>query len=457
MSNDLSQQQVVSQSQILSQQLQLSAKILQMDSVELLKYVEQVVETNPVIDIDIYSVDMEKRRAFYEQVSPLFRTLTSTQRDDHATAFDIALQTTPASAQKSFRSYLREQLLALPEHQSSLKPVVTFLIEDLDSDGYLNDTDEFLATQLRIKMSVLRDALLLLRSLDPPGVGARSLSDCLNLQLDRLAPTETCLLAKSIVLEHIGLLSGNQLHQIAHKLRVGIHQVAEAQALIRSLNPRPSNGFGNDGESISIVPDLYIVRDKDGEFEVIFNDDLTPTIRISSEYQQLRKGANSDVRKYINQHIKNARQLMLFLNKRKATMLACTQAILMRQYEFFRLGPRALVPLTMEEIAEPLDVNVSTISRTVRNKYLLCEWGVFPLQYFFTHAVGQMQHTRNDVYHALQFLIDAEDKHAPLSDDAIAKKLCAQNMQVSRRTVTKYRIAMNIPAALGRKIYDTDS
>ena len=364
------------------------------------------------------------------------------------------------------------------------KQLVEYLIACLDEDGYLRiDTYEIAARTKAAECEIL-DALEILHRLDPPGVGARDLRECLLLQLRAKGMEDT--LAAAIVSKRWELFEKMKIPDIARLEGVEPRQVQEAIAVIAGLDPKPGHCYGAEG-SAAIVPDL-IVRKVDGRFIVTLNDGTIPSLYINKRYaDMIKRGskAKKEVKEYVREKFNSATWFIKAIEQRRTTMLRVMNAIVERQKIFFEQGPPNLLPLKQQEVADDIGMHISTVSRVVNNKYVQTPHGIFELRYFFNESVGTQRGakkpgsaktavvrddggaaadtgdasgsgvdvTAERIKTKIRQLIDGEDTTSPLSDQKIADILGKEGLPAARRTVAKYREQMRIPTTRMRQTY----
>ena len=341
------------------------------------------------------------------------------------------------------------------------RALVSLLIDELDADGYLRmSLDEFLAAlpaELEIDPDEVSAALRLLQSFDPPGVGARSIAECLLLQLAALPaalrpPEGTLRLAGSIAHQHLELLAARDFVRLKRVLRCDDDELRAAQTLIQSLNPRPGAGFAGEPPAY-VVPDVMVRRLRAGWIAVL-NPDVMPKLRINDVYAQILKRNRGGPGSSLSSQLQEARWLVKNVQQRFDTIQRVAQAIVDRQRAFFTHGAVAMRPLVLREIAHALGLHESTVSRVTTQKYMLTPFGTFEMKYFFgshvaTDTGGAASSTA--IRALIKQLVTAEDSKTPLSDSRIAELLGEQGIVVARRTVAKYREALQIPPVAQRK------
>lgn len=414
----------------LSPGLLQSVEVLQMDSQELGQYVERLAAENPLIEVQ-YSIDggrIQSRKGSQH-------LLQCAARPRH-------------NLQEHLLSQLR--LLELPRKE---RVIAAYLVGCLDDNGYFAERVEEIAAGLGVGCQDIEAGLRCVQSLEPYGVGARNLRECLVLQLEhsgRMTPYLRLLIER--YLEQLG---SNQLVRVAKELKTSLKSIQESYQVIKSLNPRPGNTFDHGESPVYIVPDVYIMR-KNGGYEAAANPLSGPQITLAESYQRLCSlGGDEDTRRYLQEKSEQASWIMKCLEDRKVTLCSVAGAILKLQQPFFERGKDYLVPLTLGRIAEELDLHESTVSRAVRGKYVQCVWGTFELKYFFPSGIAgeDSNWTPDALKRIIRDLIEGEDKRAAYSDRRIAELLLEQGVVISRRTVAKYRESMRIASAPGRREY----
>jgi len=328
--------------------------------------------------------------------------------------------------------------------------LVTLLIDSLDDDGYLHqDLDELVALlppELEIEIEDLRVALRHLHNLDPAGVGARNLGECLKLQIEALPEsTPHRAAALQIVTQHLDILAARDFVKLKKLLHCDDALLRGAQSLITSLNPRPGASFSS-GDTRYIIPDVIVKKTK-GVWLAALNPDAMPRLRINRLYADILQRNRDAGHQQLASHLQEARWLIKNVQQRFDTILRVSQAIVDRQRHFFEHGEVAMRPLVLREIAETLDLHESTVSRVTTQKFMFTPRGIFELKYFFgshvtTETGGSASSTA--IRALIKQLVSAENGKKPLSDSQISEILGQQGIVVARRTVAKYRESMQI-------------
>ncbi|HEV2295953.1 MAG TPA: RNA polymerase factor sigma-54 [Tepidisphaeraceae bacterium] len=338
------------------------------------------------------------------------------------------------------------------------------IINYIDAEGYLRTELEQIAKDSKkpIALQDLQEALSLVQTLEPPGVAARNVRECLLLQLDALErdgdEDYDFDLERALISDHLKDLEMNRYPQISKKLGVDIPEIQAAVRRLGRLHPHPGKLIAAD-EPHPITPDAIIYYDEETDkYEIEMTNDPAPNLYISGMYRKMIKNRTCDrkTREFLANNVRNARWLIESIEQRKSTITRVIRAVVDAQREFFDKGPEYLRPLPMIQVADQLGIHVATVSRAVSEKWIQTPRGVFPLRRFFsggtTNAEGEDM-SWDAVKEKLKVIIDNEDKSNPLNDDEIVEKLAEQGLTLARRTVAKYRKILNIPTARQRKEY----
>ena len=438
------------QSQQLNHQQLQGLRLLQMGSPELEQYLRELAQENPM-------VDLEPEASAREEDDGLLGYLRWMEDNDHQNLYYAQLSEeeldplsrvgTEGGLEETLFRFLSRQLYAM-DLEEDLADAVRCLASALDGRGYLAVPLPELARNSRFPLPLLERALDILRGLEPAGVGAESLSQCLELQLLRIGEKGPAL---TIVRSHLALLAKRHYSSIASKMNISVEQVKQAEAIIRELDPRPGAVFERPEQVPYILPDIF-VEEEGGRYTVRARRPGRPPFRINGYYRRLlSQSRDPEVREYLTEKLRQAEGVLRAVDQRESTLVRCAQAIADAQAEFFRRGPQALRPMRMADVAEALGLHESTVSRAVREKYIQCPQGVYPMSYFFSRGAHAGQPGVGGVAARLMLkqLIDREE--TPLSDRKLADLLAQAGCPVSRRTVAKYRGEMNIPDQAGRK------
>jgi RNA polymerase sigma-54 factor len=359
-----------------------------------------------------------------------------------------------ASRPRSLLDDLADQLGFL-DAEPTIRALAEYIIYNLDDNGYFNhDLNECIRDfGGDVTLAQAEEALVLVQKLDPPGVGARNLRECLLLQLTPDVPCRDIL--QILVANHLDDIEQNRLPAIEKKTGISIDKIKEALEHLRRLNPRPGSQYVPESTQY-VLPDLIVEPNEHGEYEVRLVDDHTPQLAISRYYQKQLKNKSTDpaAREFIQKRIQSARWLIESIEQRRNTLLKVARAIIEHQKDFLDKGPESIEPLKMQQIADRVHVHVTTVSRAVDDKWIQTPRGIFSLKRFFgggTHTTDGEEVAWDTIKQKLLEIIAKEDKGNPLSDEEIVEELGRHGFPVARRTVTKYRRTLHIPSSRQRK------
>ncbi|RMD79221.1 MAG: RNA polymerase factor sigma-54 [Gammaproteobacteria bacterium] len=469
-------------------QLQQAIRLLQLSSLELREEIQAAVESNPLLEL---AEEGEEEGAAAEQAQPAAEEGAAESRVEAEMPGEAAPEQTipeelpvdtsweelydappgPAGAAEAEErpDWQRAPAEGLREHlqwQAELAPfspveraVAFALIDAIDESGYLalplEEVREAVARAGHpVSAEEVEAVLRRVQDFDPPGVGARDLRECLLLQLDQLPPdTPRLAEARLLVDRHLELLGGTDREALLRRSGLDWEAIREAVGLIRSLNPRPGNAVAG-GEPEYIVPDV-VVRKEGGGWKVELNEQALPRVRLNAHYAGLvRRADSSREGQYLRSRLQEARWFLKSLRSRHETLLKVAACIVERQRGFLEHGEEAMRPMVLHDVAEALGLHESTVSRVTTRKYMLTPRGVYELKYFFSSHVATVSGgtcSATAIRALIKKLVAAEDRARPLSDAKIAEILCAQGIQVARRTVAKYREALAIPPSSERR------
>jgi RNA polymerase sigma-54 factor len=357
------------------------------------------------------------------------------------------------SAPVTLGDYLRQQL-SVTVISDEVRDAAESIIGNLDEDGYLSASLDEIAAMGQHRPEHVEEALKAVQSLDPAGVGARNLRECLLLQIDSLNGRGG--VAWLIVSGHLRLLETRQYKELAKVLGRPLEHVETAVNMIQHLNPRPGLRYSGAGARV-VEPDVYFTKDGD-DYIIQMNDEDVPQLRLNAQYRRMLdrdNGASKEVRDYVRERYTSAIQLMKNIEQRKQTILKVCQSIVRRQADFLTNGIDHLKPMMIKEVAEEVGVHPSTVSRAVASKYVHTPQGVFELRYFFSEAVQGPSGGATPLLllkRKVKKMIEEEDRTKPLTDEQITMLLQAEGINVTRRTVAKYREDMKIPSTHQRRI-----
>jgi RNA polymerase sigma-54 factor len=357
------------------------------------------------------------------------------------------------SAPVTLGDHLRSQL-SVSVMPDEVRDAAESIIGNLDEDGYLSASLDEITTLGEHPREHVEEALKVVQSLDPAGVGARNLRECLLLQIESINGKGG--VAWQIISNHLRLLETRQYKEIAKLMGRPLEHIDIAVNMIQHLNPRPGLRYSGAGARV-VEPDVYFIKDGD-DFIIQMNDEDVPQLRLNAQYRRMLdrdNGATKEVRDYVRERYTSAIQLMKNIEQRKQTILKVCQAIVRRQTEFLNHGLDHLKPMMIKEVAEEVGVHPSTVSRAVASKYVHTPQGVFELRYFFSEAVQGPSGGATPLLllkRKVKKMIEEEDRTKPLTDEQITALLCTEGINVTRRTVAKYREDMKIPSTHQRRI-----
>jgi RNA polymerase sigma-54 factor len=481
-----------SQSLVMTQQLQQSIKLLQCNALELRAFVDQELEQNPFLSQDEQEnpentiereepseTNDEPREADFEGDENFSDEVPASQQwedtgDDsadietdylrhdqnivsHGAGYDADEDTRDVEDNPSQGISLREHLLTQLHVQITdpgKRLIGAHLIDMVDESGYIKEDLNPLAELLGAEPSDIEEVLAQLQTFDPPGVCARNLKECLSLQLKDKNHLDPAMMA---MLDHLNLLADRKFDELQKRCGVDKEDLRDMIAEVRELNPKPGIGFSHEVVQ-AIEPDIFVRRLPDGNWHIELNMANFPKVMVNKRYYKKVTATTRNVKdkQYLAEQFGSANWLVRALEQRAQTMLKVGGELIKQQDAFFRLGVRYLKPMTLKTIAAETGYHESTISRVTNGKYLLCPRGTFELKYFFTSALQRIEGGGEDVSsesvkHYIEELISKETPDNVLSDDDIVEKLKTRNITVARRTVAKYREALNIPSSPKRK------
>lgn len=428
------------QTRTLSQQQQQSMKILQMSAHELDIFINELSLENPMFDI----LPPEERPE--QPIHDMYFSNYYIKKDDQEVNREGLF---PIRKKLTFKQTIIAQIMGI-RVSNAMYQDLRYLVEEMDDRGFLPSDYENLPLFCHDEKRYT-DAVQIIQSFEPAGVGARSLAECLCLQLNRKGVTDT--LPYVICEKYLKQLCKGQLKYIADELSVPLDAVRNTRELVSSLNPNPANGYSASTDAPYILPDIEVISGENG-LEVYIAEKYNPRYVINPYYLKMSLDAelSEEEQAYFKDKLAQAKCVIEHVSRRKSTLLACAEIIVARQRNFFvdRVSP--MLPLTMSEIAIKMNVHPSTVSRTIKDKYLLCQWGVFPLSHFVVSEVASSGSSKEEIVSVLKQIVDREDSKHPLSDRELSEELAKLGYRVARRTVVKYRESLQIPSACARKV-----
>jgi len=485
-------QQTLSQ-KLSPQQIQF-IKLLQIPTTELLTRVEQELEVNPALEEgkedfpDADQPDNQEEKEFDDpnEVPEGEGIEDKINLDDYLRDSELAgykLQgdgpnpdeddrEIPIAGGSTINDLLIQQLNFLPITEKQ-KNIGNQLIGSIDSDGYIRRdlfsiaNDIAFSQNIEVNEAEIEEVLLMIQQFDPPGIGARTLQECLILQLDRKTGNyEVASVAIQILEDHFDDFTRKHYEKIERRLGIDDHHLMkEAISMITHLNPKPGEvSEGNGGASQYITPDFILVNNS-GKLELSLNRQNAPELKINRTYRNMLEQLAKTPKKtrkemetlgFIKQKLDSAQWFIDAIVQRQQTLLKTMNAIVEYQYDYFLEGDESkLKPMILKDVATTIDMDISTVSRVTNSKFVQTEFGIYPLKYFFSEGIASTSdgedHSSREVKSILKEIIDREEKDKPLSDEKLEEMLVARGYQIARRTVAKYREQLNIPVARLRK------
>ncbi|MBI4341271.1 MAG: RNA polymerase factor sigma-54 [Candidatus Omnitrophica bacterium] len=458
--------QTIQQRLLLAPNVALALEILRMPTMELQAFLEQQMEENPLLELSESEEDAEDPSAEAEPASeetsqqadlddPLLNPRQVAEAAENPDDDDAQLEEWLHSQRLVTRESLHQSLhlqWGCQTVDAQARKIGELLIQRLDEHGYLEGPLEEVAQEADSSVSRIEEVLRMIQQLDPPGVGARNLRECLLLQLEHGGFTQS--LSYRILQDHFALFTQRRLGAIARATGRPVAEVEQACAQIRQLNPKPGRAFAGELPP-SVIPDL-IIRHREQHYDVELNDQELPQLNISRTYHRMLRDPRTpgDAKAFLMDKLHKASWLIKAIDERNATLLAIARCVISLQRDFLSQGPQALQPLTQAQVAGLVGRHPSTVSRAVFGKTIDTPYGIFRLEQLFASRVPQP--SANGVSDAaikaeLERLLADEDPLHPLSDATIVKRLAARHIAVARRTIAKYRACLNIlPAHLRR-------
>ncbi|WMJ82492.1 RNA polymerase factor sigma-54 [Clostridium sp. MB40-C1] len=441
---------------IMTQQMQLSVKLLQMSNFEIQKYIEKELQENPVLDAEYKKNDNDKIKDEIDY-KKFMKFLESddyghggyggySKDEEEVSPFNFI------SAKKSLKEFLIDQLIELQE-TNYIKAICEYIIENIDKKGYLATSMENIAEELSIPIEAGEKCLKIVQSLEPDGIGARDIKECLKIQLIKKDLKDNKLF--SIIDNYLELLADNKYNVIAKNLNITPQQAQKYGDLIKTLEPKPSRGFYTGEETKYIIPEAYIKK-IDGEYHIIMNDGGMPRLNINGLYKQIiNNEEDKQTVKFVKDKLNSAVFLIKSINQRENTIYRILEKILEVQREYFDYGEQYLKPMTLKEIADYLEMHESTVSRAIREKYIYTDKGTIKIKDLFTTGISRVDSfedvSAKIIKNKIIELVENEDKKKPFSDQKIADLLKDKNIDISRRTIAKYREEIGIKSSSKRK------
>lgn len=453
---------------VMTPALQLAIKLLQLNRLELEQTLREEMVENPVLEQreEGREESLEEMRE-QEAEEPEDALLDNLDVDEFFSQyFDYQPSSTPnmreegeappientLSSGTTLTDHLAWQLEMMELDGQDLE-ICEAIIGNIDPDGFLGATAEEIAAMEGWDLEEVDRCIELVQSLDPPGVGARNLKECLLLQLELVEADEG--LPAKIVREHFDLLIKHRFKEIAKSCDADTDVVADALDVVRGLNPRPGQSYSDESPRY-ITPDVHVIEEGDG-YRVDANDDGLPKLRVSALYKKMlqsKNGLSDEATEYLQEKMRSALWLIKSFGQRQQTIRKVAESIVKHQRAFLDHGVTALRPLVLRDVADDIDMHESTVSRVVNGKYMHTPQGIFEMKYFFHSGLGHASGSEVSsvsVKERIRKIVESEDSTKPLSDAAIARKLKEGGLKIARRTVAKYREELGIPASKARR------
>lgn len=474
---DLTIEQV--QKLVMTPELIQAIQILQFNTHELDSYVQEQLLVNPVLEQagEEASGSRETERSREGEDLRQQKDNSSASKDDEfdwreyikdRQYDDISYRQwedrSGEEKENTYEQYVSSDV-TLPEHlmfqlqfassKKGCRRVGRYIIESLDENGYMTSTVEEIAGATGAPPEKVEEVLDIIHGFDPVGVGARNLAECLIIQLKQKGQLTE--IFEKVINEHLSDLADSRFGLIAKDMGISPREVQNMSDIIRTLEPKPGRLFASQMDTKYIVPDV-IIEKIDGEYVVTVNDSSTPRLMVSSYYQKLLYQSEEDdkLAKYLSDRVNSAMWLIKSIEQRKQTIYNVVSAVVKFQKEFFDKGSKYLKTLTLKDIAEEVGIHESTVSRSINGKYLQCPRGVFEIKYFFSAGVSGSHGegiSSNSIKEFIKEIVDGEDHKSPYSDQEMVEMLKEKGINISRRTVAKYRDEMNILSSSKRKRY----
>ncbi|MGD0237438.1 MAG: RNA polymerase factor sigma-54 [Syntrophorhabdales bacterium] len=457
---ELKQTQKLAQQLVLTPQLQQAIKLLQLSQMELIEAIEQEIKDNPVLEIEEEAAAApaaeEKEAQKKEEIAEWLERFSPSEDFLGREEKDYPDYENIGKKASDLRDYLRWQV-GVSDFGRDERLWAEWIIENISDNGYLASSLEEVAEVSGIPVESLEAVLRKVQKLDPAGVGARDLRECILIQYEEKGEKDPVF--EEVVNSYFEFFRKMDLREIAKKTGYPIEKIRGVFDKIKSFDPKPGRNYESD-QTIYVVPDVYVIKTEDGTFDVLLNDEGIPELRMSRYYMNLHgdEKVNGDAREYIKKKIKQAEWFMKSLEQRQKTLYLVSKSIVDFQSEFFEKGIRHLKPLILKDVAHYIGVHESTVSRITTNKYMGTPSGVYEMKFFFTTGVGSDHGeavSTDAVMDLIAEIISKEDRKSPLKDEEIVALLKNQhNIRIARRTVAKYREVLHIQSSRERRRLD---
>lgn len=465
MSYNLSLEQT--QKLIMTPELRQAIKILQLSSMELTDYIGEEILNNPILEYEEEdnlkepTVDKEKAidstkskneeidwEEYFSDSSDLGYIRGYREKDKEEYSYENFVSKAP-----SLNEFLTFQL-SITSTTDKNKKIGEYIIGCLDKNGYLTCHLSDIARMLNVSPEEVEEALSIIQTFDPVGVGARSLEECLLIQVSDKGFNSPYI--EIIIRNHLNHLADGKLSKIAHTLDISAKEVQDIKDIIKTLDPKPARNF-TENDIQYVIPDA-VVEKVDNEYIVIVNDTTAPRLEINNYYKNLlaKENKESTTSKFLSNRLESALWLIKSIEQRRMTLYKVVSSIVEVQKDFFDKGIQFLKPLALKDIAEMVGVHESTVSRATNGKYVQTPRGIYELKFFFNSSISNIigdSKSSGSIKQMIKEAVDDEDPSKPLSDQKVADMFKKEGIIISRRTVAKYRDELNIPSSSKRKRY----
>ena len=452
--------QDLEQKQLLSARMLQSIEILQMNTSELENFLEKLSLENPVIDLP----DPDRSKAIgndlndEEQRRLEWLENTDRQNKDYYRQDRIFESVPENTGTGGERETLEEHLLSQIDpgnYTGEELKIIEFIIDALDENGYFTEDISEAAGFLCVSEDEFARMLEEVQKLDPKGVAAKDLKDCLLLQLPAQDRGSA---AGAIIKDYLPDVAKSHLSRISSKLGISPESTRLAVEQIKKLDPRPAGLFGSEPQTTHVIPEALVIKNEDGSFKILMSERKGFEFSVNEYYvKMLKETEDAETKKYLQEKIAQAKFVKKCIAERSSTVIRVMDLVVELQSDFFENGPGHKKPMRLSDIADRLGIHPSTVSRAMKGKYLQCFWGIYPFDYFLTGALpaasgAKEGKTPEQIKALIKQITDSENKEDPLSDLAISEKLEEYDVKISRRTVNKYRTEAGIPDKAGRRI-----
>ncbi len=470
---DLSISQI--QKLVMTPELIQAIQILQFNTQELESFIDEQLLVNPVLDTSTLTENSEKQQAD-ESKQP--ENEEEKQYDENNLGEidwkeyfkdydDISYKQREyrdESKEMSYEQYVSNEI-TLSEHllfqlqfsddNKYIKKIGRYIVEALDSNGYLTVSIDEIAARFKVESQMVEEVLSVIQSFDPSGIAARNLQECLLLQMKHKRIEDKKL--EKIISDHLHDIADNRLNNISKSLNISVEEVQSYADIIKKFEPKPGRQFSSNTDTKYIVPDVNLEKVGD-KYIINVNDTTAPRLYINSYYRRMLVDSEkeSQISKYLTGKLNSAMWLIKSIEQRRQTIYNVVKTIVDYQYGFFEHGKKYLVPMTLKQVAEEVGIHESTVSRAINGKYLQCGRGIFEIKFFFSSGVSYSHGqgvASESIKTMIKELVDGEDQKKPLSDQQITEMLNEKQIEISRRTIAKYREEMHIASSSKRRRY----